>query len=62
MKNNKFPNVSKDLLDELEKRFPNAIPTKLISLDEFRAMQGQQEVIRLLRHQFNLQNTNILEN
>lgn len=62
MKNNKFPNVSKDLLDELEKRFPNAIPAQLVSLDEFRVIQGHQEVIRLLRHQFDLQNKNILEN
>lgn len=62
MKNNKFPNVSKDLLDELEKRFSNAIPPQLITLDEFRILQGNQEVLRLLRHQFDIQNKNILEN
>lgn len=62
MKNNKFPNVSKDLLDELESRFPDTVPAKLISLDEFRVIQGHREVIRLLKHQFDLQNKNILEN
>ncbi|OZB49748.1 MAG: hypothetical protein B7X60_00075 [Polynucleobacter sp. 39-45-136] len=62
MKNNKFPNVTKELLDELERRFPNNIPAQLISLDEFRVIQGHQEVIRLLRHQFDMQNKTILEN
>ena len=62
MKNNKFPVIPKDLLDELEDRFPNQIPSQPVTLDEFRVMQGQQEVIRFLRHQFSLQNKNILEN
>ena len=62
MKNIKFPAIPKDLLDELEKRFPSTVPPQLISLDEFRVIQGHNEVIRFLKHQFDLQNKNILEN
>ena len=58
-----FPEIPKSLLDELEKRFPNRIPTEpKITEADFRMLQGQQQVIALLRHQFNLQNQTILEN
>lgn len=62
MDNLKFPLVSKELLEELEKRFPDRLPDAPTTIDQYLVRQGRAEVIRLLRHQFNLQNQNILEN
>jgi hypothetical protein len=62
MDNNKFPTVPKELLDELEKRFPDRLPPTPVELEDYLYLQGQQAVVRLIRHQFNLQNQNILEN
>jgi hypothetical protein len=62
MDNLKFPVVSKDLLDELEKRFSDRLPGGPVALEDYLFLQGQAVVVRLLRHQFNLQNQNILEN
>ena len=62
MDNSKFPLVSKDLLDELEKRFSDRMPSGPVALEDYLFLQGQATVVRLLRHQFNLQNQNILEN
>lgn len=62
MDNNKFPNISKELLEELEKRFPDRMPQTPVELEDYLYLQGQLTVVRLLRHQFNLQNQNILEN
>lgn len=62
MDNSKFPLVSKELLEELEKRFPDRLPEQHTTLDQYILRQGRVEVIRFLRHQFNLQNQNILEN
>ena len=62
MENLKFPLVSKELLDELEKRFPDRMPEHQTTLESYLLKQGQVAVVRLLRHQFNLQNQNILEN
>lgn len=57
----KFPVVPKELLDELEERFPNKIPiSHYVSTDDFRDLQGQQRVIALLRHQFDLQNKTVI--
>lgn len=62
MDNNKFPVVSKELLEELEKRFPDRLPDNPTTQDQYLLRQGRVEVVRFLRHQFNLQNQNILEN
>lgn len=62
MDNQKFPVVSKELLDELEKRFPDRLPESHTTLEQYILRQGRVEVVRFLRHQFNLQNQNILEN
>ena len=62
MENNKFPNISKELLEVLEKRFPDRSPDGDETLDEIRFKSGQVSVVRLLRYHFNLQNQNILEN
>lgn len=61
MENFKFPIVSKELLEELEKRFPDRLPTTEITVEELRYLQGRQMVLNLLRHQFDLQNKSILE-
>jgi hypothetical protein len=63
MDNFKFPPVSKELLAELERRFPDRLPDFVQEpLDNIRHKQGQVSVIRFLRTQFELQNRNILEN
>jgi hypothetical protein len=61
METKKFPLVSKELLEELEKRFPDRLPDYMESNDSIRYRSGQVSVIRLLRHQFELQNLNVLE-
>jgi hypothetical protein len=58
----KFPLVPKDLLEELEKRFADKAPLRGAKIDDIMFDAGQVCVVRMLRHQFNLQNQNILEN
>lgn len=62
MDNFKFPLIPKELLEVLEKRFPDVAPELYDSIDTVRHKGGQVSVIRLLRHQFTLQNKSILEN
>ena len=62
MEKKKFPLVSKELLEELEKRFPDRLPDYEESIDSLRFRTGQVSVIRLLRKQFDQQNLNVLEN
>jgi hypothetical protein len=62
MENKKFPIVSKELLEELTKRFPDRLPDYEESLDSIRFRTGQVSVVRLLRKQFDQQNLNVLEN
>ena len=62
MDNFKFPLIPKELLEVLEKRFPDVAPELNDSIDTVRHKSGQVSVIRLLRHQFTLQNKSILEN
>lgn len=62
MNNNKrFPLVSKELLEELEKRFPDIMPEPDQPLDQIRIKQGQVSVVRFLRTQFDSQSNNVLE-
>jgi hypothetical protein len=61
MKNNRFPPITKELLDELEKRFPDLMPDFNDSIETIRFKQGQVSVIRFLRTTFDSQNRNILE-
>jgi hypothetical protein len=61
MDNLKFPKISKELLEVLEKRFPDRSPDLHDSMDSVRFQSGQVSVVRLLRHHFDLQNQNILE-
>lgn len=59
--NSKFPTIPAELLDELEKRFPDIMPEHDDPLDVIRYKQGQVSIVRFLKHQFNLQNQTILE-
>jgi hypothetical protein len=59
MKTKRFPIVSKELIDELEKRFPDRVPEPAVCP---RIAFGNVQVVRFLRSQFNLQQSNILEN
>lgn len=61
MDNLKFPKISKELLEVLEKRFSDRLPDGPVSLEKYLVRQGNAEVVRLLRHHFDLQNQNILE-
>lgn len=44
------PHITRELLDYLEAKFPNRIPSKSLSLEDLHRLQGQQDVIRKLRH------------
>lgn len=57
-----LPPISKELLETLERRFPDRMPDPHLTEAEIRFKQGQVSVVRLIRHQFDLQNQNILEN
>lgn len=59
--NSKFPSIPNELIDELERRFPDIMPENDDPLDVIRFKQGQVSVVRFLKHQFNLQNQTILE-
>ena len=44
-------NTISSLLKELEENFPDTIPiNNQISLEEFRTLQGQQEVLQFIRN------------
>lgn len=58
----KFPVVSKELITELEKLYPDKVPDFEVSPDRIRFIQGQIQVVRFLKAQFDLQSQNILEN
>lgn len=57
-----LPVISKELLENLESRFPDRAPDIKDDIDTIRFRSGQVSVVRFLRHQFELQNQNILEN
>lgn len=62
MATEKFPVVPKELIERLEQIFPDTIPMGPVSIEGLREVQGQQTVVRLLRHHFTKQSENILEN
>ena len=48
--------VSKELLDELQKLFPNRLPTVHIPPESIGLLMGQQKVIAYLQNQYRVQN------
>lgn len=61
MKEPKFPPIPLVLLEALEHRFPDRMPPKERSLEDIRFSQGEVNVIRVLRREFDKQNENILQ-
>lgn len=58
----RFPSIPEDLLKSLEEVYPDKLPDDTsITLNEVNVLQGQQQVIRFLRTQFERQNKTILE-
>lgn len=47
-----FPPVSKALVEELEKRFPDRMPSAALSLEDIRVEQGKLFVVRFLRRHY----------
>ncbi len=58
-KKNAFPQVPKELLEELERRFPDRVPEPVACP---KVAYGNVQVVRFLRSQFNQQQETILEN
>jgi hypothetical protein len=56
-----FPNIPEELLERLERMYPNTLPQDpMTTVADLRFLQGQQAVLRFLRHQFTAQNTTVL--
>ncbi len=51
-----FPAVPLALLEELEKRYPDQVPSSVPTPEGMGVLVGQQSVIRLLRKEFDKQN------
>lgn len=60
MEAKRFPRIPQDLLEELERRFPDRIPDST-DTSELLRKQGNVQVIRFLRKQFDIQNTTVLD-
>lgn len=62
MKTEVFPSIPEDLINALEKIYPNKLPDDPhLTVDGVRFLQGQQQVIDFLRVTYERQNKNILE-
>tara|TARA_A100001015_G_scaffold267641_1_gene317835 strand:- start:89 stop:295 length:207 start_codon:yes stop_codon:yes gene_type:complete len=55
-----FPAVPKDLLDRLEEQFPSIDFSETDNITKLNFHYGQRSVINFLKHQYDLQNDNIL--
>nr|WP_250808762.1 hypothetical protein [Neorhizobium tomejilense] len=54
-----FPPIPADLLQALDKMFPERTPSLKMSLDEIRWKGGERHVVRFLQDQFNRQNETV---
>lgn len=61
MDSRKFPPIPPELLEELERLFPDTMPAASLSIDEIRVRQGEVKVIRFLRQKYEEQNRTVLE-
>jgi hypothetical protein len=59
MTHKRFPLIPLDLLEELERRFPDRMPDAL-DTNELLRRQGNIQVVRLLRMQYDQQDKSIL--
>ena len=55
-----FPTVPRDLIDALDKRFPEKTPSLTASLDEIRWKGGERNVVRFLLEQHRRQNETVI--
>lgn len=55
-----LPVIPQDLLEELDKRFPERCPEPSWSEREIWMRTGERRVVRFLKHVFEQQNSNIL--
>jgi hypothetical protein len=58
---NTVPPVPLPLLEALERSYPDKMPHPLTTLEELRFMQGQVDVVRRLRREFDRQNKTVLK-
>lgn len=56
----KAPPIPRDLLDYLQRAFPNKLPEHYVSAEQLGTLQGQQKVINHLFAQFVLQSRTVL--
>ena len=47
-----FPAIPKDLIEELEKRFPDHMPPEVVPYNTLLVKQGELRVVRFLRAKF----------
>ncbi len=55
-----FPHIPKDLIEALDKRFPEKTPSLTTSLDEIRWKGGERAVVRFLLEQYRRQNETVI--
>ncbi|MFB2563640.1 hypothetical protein [Rhizobium sp. IMFF44] len=56
----RFPYIPKDLIEALDKRFPERTPSLKTSLDEIRWKGGERAVVRFLLEQYDRQNETVI--
>jgi hypothetical protein len=56
----RFPHIPKDLVEALDKRFPERTPSLNTSLDEIRWKGGERAVVRFLLEQYSRQNETVI--
>jgi hypothetical protein len=56
-----LPPIPKDLMEALDKRFPEKSPSLKTSIDEIRFESGKRAVVRFLLDQYNLQNEKVIK-
>lgn len=61
MSKDKFPPISRELLEALERRFADRLPDTVVPEGKLGELVGQQAVLRFLRFEFNRQQQNVLE-
>lgn len=55
-----LPEISRDLLEELETRFPDKCPDPRMTEKDIYIKMGEVRVIRFLRAEFEIQNQSVL--
>ncbi|QXV74653.1 hypothetical protein [Rhizobium phage RHEph21] len=56
----RFPHIPKDLVEALDKRFPERTPSLKTSLEEIRWKGGERAVVRFLLEQYDRQNQTVI--